>query len=130
MSKWLFERPWVLLLVLFAGCAGTARSCSSCSADNFGADWVVVQYDFQGRPFRCWALQNQSITNEPQSDGIYWLSDHGNLVHISGLYNRVQVENSRWDEAFAEVGLTQDTCEQLQHRRFDLERGSYGGQEN
>ena len=121
----LLNKPWLILALLLASCAGTMRSCSSCSAEQFGSDWVVVQYDLAGRPFRCWALEGQSIANEPQSDGVYWVSDHGNLVHISGLYNRVQVEGGQWDQAFAEVGLTRDSCAALQRQQFDIESGSY-----
>jgi hypothetical protein len=109
----------VLGALLLAGCAGMDRGCSSCTAEQFGADWVVVQIDALGRPFRCWALEDKSIANELHSDGVYWVDPHGNLVHISGHYNRVQVINHHWDEAYAEVGLTKQTCKEIQARRFD-----------
>jgi len=101
------------MTVLLAGCAGMGRSCASCNAESFGADWVVVQMDLAGQPVRCWELRNVSITNEPHSDGIYWEGTGGNLVHISGFYNRVQVTGGQWDAAFREVGLTQAECRRI-----------------
>jgi hypothetical protein len=107
-------------LWMVAGCAGMERGCSAWEARSFGADWVVVQMDTEGRPFRCWELHRVSISNEQSSDGIYWVdAQSGNLVHISGLYNSVQVINSRWDAAFAEVGLTRDSCKLVHDSRYD-----------
>lgn len=100
----------VLLAILLAGCASLNRGCSNFSADNFGADWIVVQYRMDGTPFACWRLDNQSVTNEKASDGIYWVSDHGNLVHVGGWYNRVQVEHGAWDLAAKEVGVILEKC--------------------
>lgn len=122
MNKWLvmFVCAWLL-----AGCAGWERSCSSCGAQNFGADWVVVQMDLEGKPFRCWKLSDTSISNEESSDGIYWVGDGGNLVHISGLYNRVQVEDNNWDQAFAEVGLSEDMCLRIQTMRYNIETNEF-----
>ena len=83
----------VVMLALVVGCAGMQRGCSGFSAESFGADWIVVQYDMNMNPKCCWKLTNTSITNEAQSDGIYWLDEgSGHLVHISGWYNRVQVK--------------------------------------
>lgn len=102
---------WMALLLV--GCASMQRDCASCNAETLGADWIVVQLDMNGRPFRCWELTNVSIVNEGQSDGVYWRSPAGHLVHISGLYNRVQVTGGRWAEAAAEVGVTLDACRQI-----------------
>ena len=107
-----------LLALIFASCAGTQRGCASINATQFGADWIVVQMDMNGVPYRCWELHDTSIANEGSSDGVYWLSPQGHLVHISGHYNRVQVQGRRWDEAFAEVGLTQETCRAAQEARI------------
>ena len=101
----------VVALVALVGCAGTARNCASCSANRFGADWIVVQYRVDGTPFLCWRLDGVSIDNEQNSDGIYWLdSKTGNLVHISGAYSRVQVSSSRWEEAAAHLGVVLAKC--------------------
>lgn len=105
---------------LIIGWRGVSRGCSGCFATAVGADWVVVQLDLEGTPFRCWELHGVSIANEAQSDGIYWEEENGNLVHISGLYNRVQVENEAWGAAFASLGLTQETCQAVSRARVDL----------
>lgn len=103
---------------LLVGCAGTSRDCASCNAENFGTDWVVVQVDLNGHAFRCWELHGAAITNEAHSDGIFWEDPTSkNLVHISNLYNRVQVVNDRWDDAFAAVGLTRESCTAVRNRR-------------
>lgn len=114
------KRPTVSQIVMYifcaalVGCAGWSRGCSSYDAEHFGADWVVAQMDFQGKPFRCWELRNAAITNEQGSDGIYWKDPQsGNLVHISNLYNRVQVVSDNWARAYAEIGLTKAECEEV-----------------
>ena len=106
-----------LLLSFLAGCAGMQRSCSSCMAEEFAADWIVAEYNYMGTPTHCWKLENTSIANESQSDGIYWL-DRGthNLVHISGWYNRVQVENNMWQEAANSLGISLDRCTDGKYR--------------
>ncbi len=110
---------FVAFALLFAGCAGWGRSCQSCQAESFGADWVVVQTDLSGKPFRCWELNGVSITNEDKSDGIYWKSPSGHLVHISGFYNRVQVAGGDWEGALGELGLTKKTCAEIRSRKAE-----------
>lgn len=96
----------VVLLFSCVGCAGIQRSCSSFSAQNFGSNWIVVQYGYNGDPINCWKLENVSVANEDGSDGIYWKdSITGHLVHISGWYNRVQVEGGRFEEAAKLLGV-------------------------
>lgn len=109
-----------LFAVFLSGCAGFQRGCSSSIAASLGADWVVVQMDDRGVPYRCWTLEDTSITNEENSDGIYWLSPNGHLVHISGHYNRVQVEGGRWAEAYQELGLTAELCRSVQEHLTTL----------
>lgn len=113
---------WVLAALLLVGCVGLEKNCASSFAGSLGADWVVVQFDMTGRPFLCWELRQASVGNEEQSDGIFWQDTAtGNLVHISGLYNRVQVMNGKWDEAFASIGLTRDECGVLNRVMEDVE---------
>lgn len=108
-----------ILFVGIAGCASIDRGCASCSADNFGADWVVVQMDNDGRPYRCWELQGTSIASE-SGDGVYWKDDKsGNLVHISGHFNRVQVKGGNWGHAYATLGLTAATCSAVRDQSYD-----------
>jgi hypothetical protein len=100
----------VMFAALFLnGCAGCERGCSDFGADALGANWVVVQYDYQMRPANCWQVKGQSISNEGSSDGIYWVSNSGNLIHLSGWYNRVQVEGS-WETAANELGIDLSRC--------------------
>lgn len=80
----------------------------SCWAENVGSDWVVVQYGYNGDPINCWRLEGISISNETGSDGIWWREDSGHLVHISGWYNRVQVDGGRFDEAAQLLGVESD----------------------
>jgi hypothetical protein len=118
MKKRLFSVNAILFTML-AGCAGASRACSSGCADNFGADWVVVQMDNDGRPYRCWELKDTSVSSE-SGDGIYWKDDKsGNLVHISGHFNRVQVVGSNWTHAFAALGLTAETCHEVAGQAYD-----------
>jgi len=104
------------LLLLLVGCAGLSRECSSCWAGSVGADWVVVQMTLDGHAFRCWELPSTSISNEDGSDGIYWKSPTGHLVHISGMYNRVQVEGGNWESAYQELGLSREACKLIGER--------------
>lgn len=99
-----------LPLLLLCGCAGFQRSCASGMASTLGANWVVVQYKADGDPINCWKLENTSIENETGSDGIYWLAPSGHLVHISGWYNRVQVNGSNFDAAGKLIGVDMDLC--------------------
>ena len=98
-------------LLFLGGCAGLSRSCSSCNAESFGADWIVVQHSsMTGQTIKCWQLRNVSVSNEEGSDGIYWKDEHGNLVHISGNYNRVQINNGKWKEAADSMDIVLEKC--------------------
>ncbi len=99
-----------LLSTLLLGCAGWSRDCSSSCASNFGGDWIIAQYRFDGTPINCWELRNTPVTNEGQTDGIFWQDKGGHLVHISGWYNRVQVQGERWEEAAATLGVDDTRC--------------------
>ena len=103
------SRFWILLLAL-CGCAGFQRDCSSCGASNFGSDWIVLQYGYDGKPINCWKLQNTAIDNEHATDGVYWQSPTGHLVHISGWYNRVQVDHGDYSGAAAQLGIDLKAC--------------------
>jgi len=103
-------------LVGLVGCAGMDRCWADCNAENFGSDWVVVQTDLSGRAFRCWELHGASIANEEHSDGIYWKDPSTqNLVHISNLYNRVQVVGGAWNDAFIQLGITREQCRAIRY---------------
>lgn len=103
-------RRILLLSVLLTGCAGLSRSCSSWGAGAFGSDWLVAQYALDGHVLRCWRLPGASVSNEAQSDGIYWQAPSGHLVHISGWYNRVQVKSGDYAGAAKELDINLDSC--------------------
>jgi len=99
-----------LALILLTGCAGWERDCNSSVASSFGADWIVLQYGFDGTPINCWKLTNTGITNEQGTDGIYWQNPGGHLVHISGWYNRVQVSGGDFAGAAKSIGVEVERC--------------------
>lgn len=105
------KKGYWIIAILLAGCASLDRGCASCAATSFGADWIVVQQRAtDGQPYNCWLMENVSISNEAQSDGIYWLTPEGHLVHIAGQYARVQVKNKRFKEAAEQIGVDYNKC--------------------
>jgi hypothetical protein len=106
--KTLIRLGIVLALLAMVSCAGVSRGCASWWANNAGADWIIVQYAMDGKPINCWQYTNVSVTNEAQSDGIYWSAGH--LVHISGWYNRVQVSNHDFVGGAKMLGIDLDRC--------------------
>lgn len=103
-------KKMILCALLLTGCAGFQRDCSSSCASNMGGDWIIVQYRFDGSPINCWELRNTAVSNESTTDGVYWQDKGGHLVHISGWYNRVQVQGERWKEAAETLGVNDDVC--------------------
>ena len=101
---------YIGLFLFITGCAGTQRDCSSNCASEYGGDWIIVQYRFDGSPINCWELKDTAVSNESGTDGIYWQDPNGHLVHISGWYNRVQVKNNRWDQAAKTLGVDDALC--------------------
>jgi len=111
LRKYRRQLSVIATALVLGGCAGMQRSCTSWSAQQFGSDWIVVQYRFDGTAFNCWKLKNTSVQNEEKSDGIYWLdAELGHLVHISGWYNRVQVNKSNYQEAATLLGIELNRC--------------------
>lgn len=101
----------LIFCAMLTGCAGFSRGCSSFNAGAFGSDWVVVQHRLDGSVFRCWKLTNASVVNEPQSDGVYWESADGHLVHITGWHNRIQVAEKNFEQAANIIGVDIKTCQ-------------------
>lgn len=99
-----------LALIFLTGCAAVQRDCASCSAKNFGSDWLIVQYAASGEPINCWQERNVSMSNEEHSDGIYWQEPSGHLVHISGWYNHVQVTGGDFKAAAKTIGVDTERC--------------------
>jgi len=95
-------------------------------ATNLGANWVVVELtEAEAKPYRCWELHGVTITSEEGSDGIFWKdSQTGNLIHVSGSYDYVQVKGT-WDAAFQQLGLTKESCKAIRESRYDLKTERY-----
>jgi hypothetical protein len=96
----------VLSISVLTGCAGAQRACSTMTAGTFGADWVVAQIGADGKPARCWVLRSVSVANEDKSDGIHWLGRDGDLVHLAGWIDRVQVSGGDFARAAKQIGVT------------------------
>ena len=83
----------VLLVVISKGPAGISRDARSWFGQNYGSDWVVVQYAQDGTVINHWELEGTGITSEPSSDGIYFIDGDGNVVHLSGHYLFIQTQD-------------------------------------
>lgn len=118
-------RRMFLAIIFLCGCASFERDCTSCTATTLGSDWLVVQISaLDGKPIRCWQLSNASLDSEERSDGINWKDTvNGNMVHISGFYNYVQVRTGQWDTAFRQLGLTEGLCKQLSTEQWKSREG-------
>ena len=99
----------LIVIAIVAACVlfipGCNRTATSVWAGATGADWIVVQYSYDGSPINCWKLKGVSVSNETQSDGVYWKDENGHLIHIAGWYNRVQVSGGRFEEAAELLGV-------------------------
>ena len=95
-----------LTLFLVMGPKGCSRQFNSWKASSYGSDWLVVQYAQDGSVINHWKLHNKSVGNEDNSDGIYFLDDQNNVVHLSGHYVYIQV-NGDFEKLEAEYLRTE-----------------------
>ena len=91
----------IVLIVLFIGPNRLGRYWESYKADAYGSDWLVIKEDMQGYTIRYWELKNKSVGSEEGSDGIYFIDENGDVVHLSGFYTYIQVKGS-FDKTKAE----------------------------
>jgi hypothetical protein len=100
-TKILFSVLFLICLVIgiLIGPKGCERHVQSWQSSAYGSDWLVVQYSATGNPLNIWELKNKSIGNEASSDGIYFLDNDGNVVHLSGNYIYVQISGNGMDSA-------------------------------
>lgn len=84
----------IIGLIVFAaiGPAGCSRSVSAWHASAYGSDWLVVQYAQDGSIMNHWELRSKSVANETNSDGINFMDNDGNMVHLSGHYTYIQID--------------------------------------
>lgn len=90
------KKVFTLILALTAlflvACEKSCQQCNRTTTSWKGADFMVVQFDQDGKPFNCWKLQDVAIVDDDHSGGIWWTDDRsGDLVHISGWYNYIQI---------------------------------------
>lgn len=84
----------LIALFLFIGPSRISRYWASYKADAYGSDWLVIKEDMSGNTIRYWELKEKSIGSEEGSDGIYFIDESGDVVHLSGFYTYVQVRGS------------------------------------
>jgi hypothetical protein len=72
------------------GPAGLKTSVAGWQASAYGSDWMVIQYAQSGCIIANWELENEAVQNEGESDGIYFVTEEGPVVHLSGHYTYVQ----------------------------------------
>jgi len=93
----------ILVIAIIAGIVIGPKGCSrryeSWKASSYGSDWLIVQYAQDGSIINNWELYNKSVGNEENSDGIFFLDDESNVVHISGHYTYIQIIDDKWDKA-------------------------------
>lgn len=116
-------KQWMWVLLLCTGCAAVERDCSSCGASNFGSDWIILQYGYDGTPINCWRLNSTAVDNEDRTDGIYWQSQDGHLVHISGWYNHAQVQHGDFAGAAGQLGIDLAKCTEGRYAKKTLRQG-------
>jgi hypothetical protein len=98
---------WVLLLIL----------CTACTIEN---NWVVVERDWSGTPFRCWELYNVWVSPCESCVEVSWEERNGNRVRITGNVTVVRVASS-WESAFKIAGIDRKACKYLQNLQATYE---------
>ncbi len=81
-----------VLLLAFIGPNRISRYWASYKADAYGTNWLVIKEDMSGDSIRYWELKDKSVGSEANSDGIYFIDENGDVVHLSGFYTYIQVK--------------------------------------
>jgi hypothetical protein len=84
---------FILLIAIVIGPKGCSRRVSAWSASAYGSDWLVVHHAQDGSIINYWELRDKSIGNEKESDGIFFIDNDGNVVHLSGHYVYMQTND-------------------------------------
>lgn len=77
---------------------------------------IIVQHDSQGKPFSCWSMPLEQINYV--DDGIWWDVSNGNRMYIHGSFTQIMVLDGKWDEAWAELGLTGAQCKAIKEQKL------------
>ena len=111
MELWMLLGMFGLLLgggLLCWGPAGIKTTFSGWQASAYGSDWLVVQYAQSGCVITSWELEDEAVQNESSSDGIFFVTEEGPVVHLSGHYAYVQSPDSQVRKDLLEVGRCSD----------------------
>jgi len=100
--KWIVGSVVVAIIVtlIFIGPDRLNRYWRSYKADAYGSDWLVIKETMMGEPIRYWELKEKSIGSESNSDGIFFIDEYGEIIHLSGFYTYIQI-NSSFEETKA-----------------------------
>lgn len=107
VELWVLVSMVLLFLMGVVACMGPAglkTQMSGWSASAYGSDWLVVQYAQSGCVISSWELKDEAIQNETSSDGIFFVSEDGSVVHLSGHYVYVQSPGVKTEEALRGLG--------------------------
>jgi hypothetical protein len=87
----------ILMIVLLVGPIRLANNFRSWKATAYGSEWLVIQYTSQGDVNMFWDLKSpSSVCSESHSDGIYFTTTEGTIVHLSNFY--IYAQNPTPDE--------------------------------
>jgi len=53
-----------------------------------------------------WNLMNKSVGNEENSDGIFFIDNDDNVVHLSGHYIYIKITGGNWESAEKKLGVS------------------------
>jgi len=91
-----------ILLVVLIGPKGLEKEYHKWRTGAYGSDWLVIEYTDDGYVMDFWELHNCFISNEEESDGIYFVYEENKksqVVHISGRYKLIEIKNDQWEWA-------------------------------
>jgi hypothetical protein len=109
----MFNCVTAFIVILFFACAvfvikGPAniyRSWNNYTANWAGSSWLVIQYNQAGGIIAHWELDDVAISSEAGSDGIYFVDNDSNVVHLSGHYVYVQTASYDLDKLKKTFGV-------------------------
>lgn len=62
--------------------------------NNCEDNWLVIKEDVFGNTIKYWELKNKSISLEKNSNGIFFLDENENIIHLSGFYTYILVKTN------------------------------------
>lgn len=105
--------------VLCSGPAGMKTTLLGWTASAYGSDWLIVQYAQSGCVITHWNLKNEAVQNEDRSDGIYFVTEEGAVVHLSGHYAYVQNPTPATEQDLLSTGRCAEPTHRTSHSESD-----------